>query len=57
MKDLLATIGAIAAGLLAWKIARSLGAGLEMAAGLAVALAGAVLLVTGYLDAWTNDVD
>lgn len=57
MKDILWYAGAIAAALAAWKIARAFGAGLGTAIGLAMTLAGAVLLVKGYLDAWTNGID
>ncbi len=57
MKDILWYAGAIAAALAAWKIARAFGAGLGTAIGLAMTLAGAVLLVKGYLDAWKNGID
>ncbi len=53
---LLPYIGAVAAGLAAWKIASALGAGLKTCAGLAMAVAGAVILVWNWLDAWNNGI-
>ena len=57
MKNILWYAGAIAAAVAAWKIARGFGADLKTAAGLALAVGGAVLLVKGYLDAWENGID
>lgn len=57
LKDILALVGAIAAGLLAWKIARAFGASMKQATGLALALAGAIEYVYSWLDAWTTGVD
>lgn len=63
MKDILWYAGAIAAAIAAWKIAKALieakklGINLKKIAGIAMIVAGAVLLVKGYLDAWTNGID
>lgn len=63
MKDILWYAGAIAAAIAAWKIAKALieakklGIDLKKIAGIAMIVAGAVLLVKGYLDAWTNGID
>jgi hypothetical protein len=57
LKDILALVLAIGAGLLTWAIARSLGASLRTAFGLALAVAGAVALVVNWLDAWNNGID
>ena len=53
---LLPYIAAVAAGLAAWKIASALGADLKTCAGLAMAVAGAVILVWNWLDAWNNGI-
>lgn len=57
LHDILGLVLAIGAGLLAWKIAKMFGLGLAQAAGLALAVAGAVALVYFWLDAWTNGID
>jgi len=54
IKDL---VLAIAAGLLAWKIASIFTKSLSKIGGLAIAVAGAVLLIKGYWDAWENGVN
>lgn len=54
---LLPYIGAVAAGLAAWKISRSLGLDLAKCAGIAMTVAGAVLFVWETLRAWTEGVD
>ncbi len=54
MDGILDTVTAVAAGLLSWKLARSLGASLKTAAGLALDAGGAVLLAKGSTDAWAN---
>lgn len=56
-KDILWYAGAIAAALLTWKIASAFGAGLKTTIGLMMAIAGAVVLVKGYIDAWQNGLD
>lgn len=56
-KDILWYAGAIAAALLTWKIASAFGAKLKTTIGLMMALAGAVILVKGYIDAWQNGLD
>lgn len=56
-KDILWYSGAIAAALLTWKIASAFGAKLKTTIGLMMALAGAVILVKGYIDAWQNGLD
>ncbi len=47
----------IAAGLLTWKIASIFTKSLGKIWGLAMSVAGAVLLVKGYIDAWKNGID
>ena len=56
IKNMLPWIAAVGAGLLAWKIASGLGAGLTTCLGLLMAVAGAVILVYNWLDAWNNGV-
>ena len=56
LEDILWYAGAIGAALAAWKIARSFGADLRTAFGLAASLGGAVLAVKGYLDGWKNGI-
>lgn len=56
-KDILATVGAIGAGLLAWKIASGFTSSLSAIAGIAMAVGGAVLAVYNYLSAWKNGID
>lgn len=57
MKDILWYAGAIAAAIAAWKISKLFTKELSKAFGIAMMVAGAVLLVKGYLDAWTNGID
>lgn len=54
---LLPYIGAVAAGLAAWKIASALGADLKTCAGLAMAVAGGVMMVYNWLDMWQNGIN
>ena len=56
-KDILGLGGAIAAGLLAWKIARAFTNDLSKIAGIALAVAGAFEYVYSWLDAWNNGID
>ncbi len=57
LRDILWYAGAIGAALAAWRLARNFGADLRTALGLAMAAAGAVVMVKGYLDAWKNGFD
>ncbi len=57
LKHIAGLVAAIGAGLLAWKISRALGADLKTAAALALGVAGAVEMIKGGFDAWTNGVD
>lgn len=56
-KEILGLIGAIAAGLLAWKIASAFTNDLSKIAGIALAVAGAFEYVYSWLDAWNNGID
>jgi hypothetical protein len=56
--------GAIGGALLAWKIAKSLGTDLssmwkifKVILGVIIAIAGAILMVKNYIDAWNNGVN
>ena len=57
LKDILWYVGAIAGGLLAWKIGSALGASLGVLIGLFMSVVGAVLLVKGSIDALNNGVN
>lgn len=57
LHDILGLVGAIAAGLLAWKIASMFTNDLSKIAGVALAAAGAFALVYFWLDAWDNGID
>jgi hypothetical protein len=57
LNDILGIVGAIAAGLLAWKIASMFTNDLSKIAGIALAAAGAFALVYFWLDAWKNGID
>lgn len=57
LHDILGVVGAIAAGLLAWKIASMFTNSLSKIGGIALAVAGAVALVYYWLDAWKNGID
>lgn len=57
LHDILGLVGAIAAGLLAWKIASMFTNDLSKIAGIALAAAGAFALVYFWLDAWNNGID
>lgn len=57
LHDILGIVGAIAAGLLAWKIASLFTNDLSKIAGIALAVAGAFALVYFWLDAWNNGID
>lgn len=57
LNDILGIIGAIAAGLLAWKIASLFTDDLSKIGGIALAAAGAFALVYFWLDAWNNGID
>ena len=54
---LLPYVGAVAAGLAAWKLASALGNDLRTCAGLAMAVAGAAIMVWNWLDMWNNGID
>lgn len=56
-KDILGLVGAIAAGLLAWKIASAFTNDLSKIAGIALAVAGTFEYVYSWLDAWNNGID
>ena len=57
LEKILPYVEAIGIGLLAWKIGSSLFPNMKTALGLAMALAGAFLLVKGYIDAWQNGIN
>ena len=57
LHDILGLVGAIAAGLLAWKIASLFTNDLSKIWGIAPAVAGAFALVYFWLDAWNNGID
>ena len=57
LHDILGLVGAIAAGLLAWKIASLFTNDLRKIWGIALAVAGAFALVYFWLDAWNNGID
>lgn len=57
LNDILGIVGAIAAGLLAWKIASMFTDSLSKIGGIALAVAGAFALVYFWLDAWNNGID
>lgn len=56
-KSILADVTAIGAGLLAWRIARNFTSSLKTLAGIAMIVAGAIMLVYNWLDAWNNGID
>ena len=57
LHDILGIVGAIAAGLLAWKIASMFTSDLSKIGGIALAAAGAFALIYYWLDAWKNGID
>nr|DAT51526.1 MAG TPA: minor tail protein [Caudoviricetes sp.] len=57
LHDILGLVGAIAAGLLAWKIASLFTNDLNKIWGIALAVAGAFALVYFWLDAWNDGID
>lgn len=57
LSDILGIVGAIAAGLLAWKIASMFTDSLSKIGGIALVAAGAFALVYFWLDAWNNGID
>lgn len=57
LNNILGIVGAIAAGLLAWKIASMFTDSLSKIGGIALAAAGAFALVYFWLDAWNNGID
>lgn len=57
LHDILGLVSAIAAGLLAWKIASLFTNDLSKIWGIALAVAGAFALVYFWLDAWNNGID
>ncbi len=57
LHDILGLVGAIAAGLLAWKIASLFTNDLSKILGISLAVAGAFALVYFWLDAWNNGID
>ena len=57
LHDILGLVGAIASGLLAWKIASLFTNDLSKIWGIALAVAGAFALVYFWLDAWNNGID
>lgn len=57
LNTILGLVGAIATGLLAWKITSLFTDSLSMIGGIALAAAGAFALVYFWLDAWNNGID
>lgn len=57
MERILYLIGAIGAALLTWKIARAFTDSLNLAAGLAMAVGGAILYAFNWADAFSNGID
>ena len=57
LKDILRIVGAIGAALLTWKIASTFGMELTQAVGLAMAVGGAFLYATSWIDACINGID
>jgi hypothetical protein len=57
MERILVLVGAIAAGLLTWKIASMFTDNLKLAAGLGMSVGGALLYAYNYADAFTNGID
>lgn len=57
LNTILGLVGAIATGLLAWKIASLFTDSLSMIGGIALAAEGAFALVYFWLDAWNNGID
>lgn len=57
MERILALVGAIAAGLLGWKIASMFTDSLKVAAGLGIATGGALFYAYNYADAFTNGIN
>lgn len=57
LDDILRVVGAIASGILAWKIASLFTKNLKTLWGILLAVAGAVLLATSAFDAWNNGLD
>lgn len=56
LKGILGLVKAVAAGLLAWRLANSLLDGLQKFAGLLLAIDGGIGLAKATMDAWTNGV-
>lgn len=57
MERILALVGSIAAGLLGWKIASMFTNSLKVAAGLGIAIGGALFYAYNYADAFTNGIN
>lgn len=62
LEGILTLVGLIALGVLAWKLANvsdwaKVGETLKTAGGYALIIAGALLLIQGYSDAWVNGLD
>lgn len=56
LKNILALVKAIGAGLLAWRIGQALGLGMKEILALFVAIMGAITMVENLFDAWVNSV-
>lgn len=56
LKNILALVKAIGAGLLAWRIGKALGLGMKEILALFVAIMGALTMIENLFDAWTNGV-
>lgn len=56
LKNILALVKAIGAGLLAWRIGKALGLGMKEILALFVAIMGAITMIENLFDAWTNGV-
>ena len=57
LDNILWLVLSIGAGLLAWKIASMFTSNLATLGGIALIVAGAVLLLKNYIDAWVNGID
>lgn len=56
LKNILALVKAIGAGLLAWRIGKALGLGMKEILALFVAIMGAITMAENLFDAWVNGV-
>lgn len=54
IRDIALAVGAAVAG---WAVSKMFGADMKQATGIALSLGGAILLVTGFMDAWSEGLD